>query len=110
MNVNKYIMAFKNKPKQDFFFVIGAIIAIIIIALLLFGCGKPKPVGVEKVYTVKVVFMDNHEDTLRITSTCPPKLSNMCCSDGVGSYLIINCDHSDKVASHVKYFSIISEK
>jgi len=109
MNVNKFIMTFKNKPKQDFFFVIGVIVATIIIVLL-FGCAKSKPVGVEKVYTVKVVFMDNHEDTLKIISTCPPRLSNMCWNDGVGSYLVINCDHSDKVASHVKYFSIISEK
>jgi len=54
--------------------------------------------------------MDCKTDTLIIYSVCPPKLLSMCCNDGVGSYLTINCLSGDKVASHVKYFSIINEK
>lgn len=83
---------------------------LIVISTLVLSCGKPKQLGTEKKYSVKVVFMDGKEDTLILNSVCPPKLSNMCCNSGIGSYLTINCDHTDKVASHVKYFSIITEK
>lgn len=69
MNINKFINAFKNIPrdkKEIINIIVELIIFLIIIGfiLILISCGKPKNVGVEKKYTLKVVFMDNSEDTL----------------------------------------------
>ncbi len=80
------------------------------IVMLLTNCGEKKQTGIEKTYVVKVVFMDKHEDTLKLISTCRPKLTEICCSGDNGMYLTINCDPYNRVATSVKYFSIISEK
>jgi len=74
--------------------------------LVLFSCGKPKNVGVDKKYTLKVVFSDNSETEINTISSCPPVLSTRSCNSG--TYLYINCDHGDKIAVDVKYFSIIN--
>jgi len=85
------------------------ILIIFTLLTIIVSCEKPKKIGIKKNYTVKVVFMDNKRDTIFFTSSCQPILLDMYYSNTTGSYLIINCDRNHKVASHVKYFSIISE-